>query len=275
MTKILLLSANPNDTISLELYREIHEISNEVRHAKFSNMFEFEPKVAVKWRDISELLSRYKPDIVHFSGHGNESAELIFEDERGISRPVSIKDIRTLFRALKDNIKCVVLNACYAEAQATEIADYIDCVIGISGEIDDTAAIGFSREFYRQLADGKDILTAYQLGCMHVAQGQELVKLISPRANSTQIIFVQSEKHNYSIISRFRGWSVQAIIILLIIGSVGAIGYLYKEGFSTGIDHIAIDSLPYTALAWEHALVPEEKGSPYTSFININLNHLL
>ena len=120
-------------------------VSNEVRHADFSDQFTFEAEASVKWSDISQLLRKHKPDILHFSGHGSEASELIFVNELGDSEPVKEKAIRTVFQHLKGNIKCVVLNACYSESQANEINEYVDCVIGTSNQITDREAIGFSR----------------------------------------------------------------------------------------------------------------------------------
>lgn len=70
-----------------------------------------------------------------------------------------------MFFALKESIFCVVLNACYSEQQAKAIANHIDCVIGMSKAISDAAAISFSTSFYQALGYGKDVKTAFNLGC--------------------------------------------------------------------------------------------------------------
>src|SRR4051794_34439370 len=55
-------------------------------------------------------------------------------------KSVSAFALNRLFGVLKDNIRVVVLNACYTRAQADAIADVIDCVIGMNAAIDDEAA---------------------------------------------------------------------------------------------------------------------------------------
>jgi len=98
--------------------------------------------------DIQSHLLRHKPDIVYFSGHGSATSEIILEDGNGNSHPVSSRALGQLFSVLKDNIRCVVLNACYTEQQAQIIAKHIDCVIGMSKVIGDQAAIKFATAFY-------------------------------------------------------------------------------------------------------------------------------
>lgn len=194
MTKILLLAANPKDISLLKLSQEIREIDREVHHAKFGDQFKFEPKVAVRLRDLSEYLDEVRPDIVHFSGHGNSASEIVLEDESGNSHPVSREAIKGIFSLLKGKIRCVVLNACYAESQADVLAEEIDCVVGMFGTINDKAAIEFAREFYRQLANGKDVGTAFKLGRTQIPNGQDVARLLAFKANPSKVVFTKKKQ---------------------------------------------------------------------------------
>ena len=118
--------------------------------------------------DLQNHLLRHQPDILHFSGHGSKANEIILEDEFGNSRPIPTHALSRLFSLLKDNIRCVVLNACYSEQQAQAIAEHIDCVIGMSKAISDTAAVSFATAFYQALGYGRDIETAFELGCTQI-----------------------------------------------------------------------------------------------------------
>ena len=62
-------------------------------------------------------------------------------------------------------MKCVVLNACYSEAQANAISQHIDYVVGMKKAIGDEAAIKFAVGFYDALGAGRDFETAYKFGC--------------------------------------------------------------------------------------------------------------
>jgi hypothetical protein len=61
-------------------------------------------------------------------------------------------------------IRVVVLNACYSEVQARAIVNEIDFVVGMSDSIGDDAARVFAAAFYRGLAFGKSVRTAFELG---------------------------------------------------------------------------------------------------------------
>jgi len=69
-----------------------------------------------------------------------------------------------MFQVLKDNIRCVVLNACFSNKQARAIAQYIDCVIGMSTSISDEAARKFSVAFYQAISSERSIRNAFDQG---------------------------------------------------------------------------------------------------------------
>jgi len=166
--KILFLAANPSDTARLRLDEEFHSIDRALRAAEFRDRFELESHWAVRVEDVQGLLLRHKPDIVHFSGHGSAQNGIILQGRSGASFSIPISVLGQLFSALKENIRCVVLNACFTEEQAHIIIRQIDYVIGTSVEISDTAAICFSKAFYQALGYGKDIQTAFELGCLEL-----------------------------------------------------------------------------------------------------------
>lgn len=119
--------------------------------------------------DVSLHFLEEKPDIVHFSGYGSRANQIYLLDERGkTSVPVGAKVLSMLFRALRDNIRCVVLNACFSEVQALIISKYVDCVVGMTRAIGDGAAIKFAQGFYRGLGNGRDVKTAFDLGCFQI-----------------------------------------------------------------------------------------------------------
>ena len=154
--KILFLAANPKDTSRLDLSSEVREIDESLRLSKFGNQFILEQSWAVRVKDLQDCLLRYQPTIVHFSGHGSSKGEIILQDNFDQYFPISSTSLSRLFSVLRDNIKCVVLNACYSEIQANAIAEHIECVVGMSKSIGDQAAISFAAAFYRALAYGRD-----------------------------------------------------------------------------------------------------------------------
>ena len=166
--KILFLAANPVDTPLLDLDEEVQAITKELNKEGIKDKFVFVEKRAVKTDDVSTYFLEEKPDIVHFSGHGSRASQIYLLDEKGKSVPLEAKVLGMLFKALKENIRCVVLNACFAEVQALVISKYIDCVIGMTRAIGDKAAIKFAQGFYRGLGNGTDVKTAFDLGCFQI-----------------------------------------------------------------------------------------------------------
>jgi hypothetical protein len=165
---VLFLAANPDGTTPLDLNTELNAIEDVLDSCKFRDRFNLEQRFELKPGDIAKMLLKYDPHIVHFSGHGSEAGEIILQDANGESRPVDASAISNLFSVLKGNIRCVVLNACYSKVQAKLISKYIDCVIGMSKAIGDEAAIQFAEGFYRGLGFGKDLETAFKLGCAEI-----------------------------------------------------------------------------------------------------------
>jgi len=194
--RILFLAANPHDTQPLRLDAEVRAIDQALQRAEFRNCFELRQHWAVQALDIQHHLLRHKPDIVHFSGHGGRASQIILEDISGNSRLVSTSTLRQLFSVLKDNIKCVVLNACYSEQQAEAISQSIGCVIGMSKAIGDEAAIAFAASFYQALGFGRDVRTAFDLGCVQISleglDDQDTPKLLANNVDPKSIVFARN-----------------------------------------------------------------------------------
>jgi hypothetical protein len=69
MIKILFLAANPLNTNRLRLDEEMRAIDAAVRQGDYRDQFDIHSHWAVRISDLQELLLRYQPDIVHFTGH--------------------------------------------------------------------------------------------------------------------------------------------------------------------------------------------------------------
>lgn len=162
--KVLILSANPLDTPQLRLDEEVHEITAKIRDSRYRDSIDLVSRWAVRPEDLLQLLNEIRPQIVHFCGHGSSSGELIVVDRAGAPKPISIEAIRSLFETMKDNIKIVILNACYSRTQAESIVNVIDCAIGMNTKIGDLAAITFAAAFYRAIGFGRSVQEAFNQG---------------------------------------------------------------------------------------------------------------
>jgi hypothetical protein len=185
VSKILFLAANPIGTNRLRLDEEVREIEEGLRRARRCQDFELVQKWAVRPLDIRRALLDESPNIIHFSGHGDASGSsapadgrkltpvgsvnspvghLIVEDDQGNPKPIEPKALANLFELFADGLDCVVLNACYSEAQAKAIAEFVPYVVGTNQAIGDRAAIEFAIGFYDGLGAGRPIEFAFKLG---------------------------------------------------------------------------------------------------------------
>ena len=163
MITILFLSANPENTDKLDLNRECNEINNEIRFAAGKDLFKIEQYHDISISEIRKQLLNYRPQIVHFSGHGSPRSELIFKNENGSIEVVPSIALARLFEILSKDISIVFLNACYSQDQAESIAKHVNCVIGMSRAISDKAAIKFAVSFYSTLGFGRSVKDAFDL----------------------------------------------------------------------------------------------------------------
>ena len=226
MIKVLFLAANPSNTSKLALDEEIRAIDVKIRGAKHRDRLELVSHWAVRLDDLSGLLMRHRPDIVHFSGHGSSSGAIVLAradatpsrdlvptstdvgKAAGLSgvpqQHVPPEALARLFHVLKENVRVVLLNACYSEAQAKAIVEEIDCAVGVSGPIRDEHAIAFAAEFYQALAYGKSVKDAFDLGVARllgegISDGNKQARLHAHKGvDPSKIILIESERRNES-----------------------------------------------------------------------------
>lgn len=162
--KILILTANPRDTDELRLGEEAREIAEGLELAQQRDNFEIITRWATRPADLQRALMKFKPAIVHFSGHGIGEQGLALEDNSGNLKLVSTEALSELFELFNGSVECVVLNACYSEVQAEAICQHIDYVVGMNQAVGDRTAIKFATGFYDALGAGFPIEKAFKLG---------------------------------------------------------------------------------------------------------------
>jgi len=194
IVRILFLGASPEDQQALRLDVEVREIDHALRQAEFRDRFELRQHLAVRPSDLQAALLRHRPHILQFSGHGSADG-ISLEDEAGQVRKIPGSVIARILAVFRNQIRCVVLNACYSRDQAEEIAKYIDCVVGMSSAIGDQAASSFSAAFYQTLAFGGSVETAFHLGCAQIdldglGEGST-PQLIALRKPADEIVFIE------------------------------------------------------------------------------------
>lgn len=162
---ILFLSANPVEGAYLKVDQEAKEIDHKLAEGRYRDHFQLVKEPGVSIDDIQYLLLERRPNIVHFSGHGEVDA-IYLQGPDGKAQKLSEQALSDLFEVVNrnGNISCVVLNACYSEEQAASISDHVDVVVGMSKAISDDGARGFASSFYQGLAFGSSVKDSFLLG---------------------------------------------------------------------------------------------------------------
>lgn len=163
MIRILFITANPGSYLKLDF--EYKQILLTLLKAKYGEEFSLTYVPNVSLAELQELLYINQPNIVHFACSGTKEGLLLENNgEPEMIAPDHLTEIFMINNSDK-KIGCVFLNACYSAKIAEAISKYIDCVVGMSGDITDEAAITFAQAFYLSLGYGRSIKEAFDVGC--------------------------------------------------------------------------------------------------------------
>jgi len=166
---VLFLAASPRNETRIRLDEEARDLKEAIRTVDDAKVnIRVTSEWAVRVNQIQASILNYRPEILHFSGHGASGA-LCFEDNQGNAADVSDQAFAELIELNRGYVRCVVLNACYSRSVTDLIKGYVDCVIGCESSIADDAAIAFTRAFYRALAHGESYEKAFRFGKNEVA----------------------------------------------------------------------------------------------------------
>lgn|GEM_PF-4695681 len=152
--RILFLASTP--FVSL-LEPEFSVLEESLIKASFGRQIDLIMKPIGSLEDLSRYIRENKPNIVHFSGHGNWKGSLYVD-----SRPIPLSFFADIFTDVKDDVQCVVLNGCYSAEQADEIAKHVPSVIGTTETVYEESAVKFAQQFYGHIGNGLDIPTAFR-----------------------------------------------------------------------------------------------------------------
>ncbi len=158
---VLFLAANPIDLGQLRLDEEARAIGEMIRKAKHRDAVKLESCWAVQPLDVLQALNEYQPTIVHFSGHGSDEDEIVFQDSHGNAKLVSKDAIVQTMMASSENIRLVFFNTCYSRNQAEAVVEHVEAAIGMKTSIGDKAARVFGAQFYSSIGFGLPVSKAF------------------------------------------------------------------------------------------------------------------
>jgi hypothetical protein len=180
--RILLFASNPLSTGRLAIEEEARAIAERLRLSRDRDAFDLITCWAVRPADLLQYLNQYRPHVVHFSGHGARTGELLLSAGDGTGRPVDAAALAELFRIMGDDVRVVLLNACYTDTQARAISRHVDFVIGTRAPVTDDEATVFAAAFYSALGFGRTVPQAFDQAkaslMVHGLTGHDIPELL-------------------------------------------------------------------------------------------------
>ena len=182
--RVLFLAANSVDTDRLRLDEEARAIQEMIRKSEFRDSIEFVTRWAARPLDLIQCTNEVKPMIVHFSGHGSETGELVFQGDDGCLKLVSPDSVSAVISTVADSVRLVFFNACFSEAQAADVVKHIPAAIGMRVSIGDDAARIFASQFYSAIGFGRSLDDAFR-------QAKAALMLENLREEETPVLLIK------------------------------------------------------------------------------------
>lgn len=193
---VLFLAANPVDQPALRLDEEVRSIGEMIRKSAHRDAVRLESRWAVRPLDVLQAINETLPRIVHFSGHGSDNDEIVFQDNAGQTKLVSKEAIVQTMAAASGEIQLVFFNTCYSRGQAESVVQHVAAAIGMNTTVGDEAARVFSAQFYSAIGFGLSIGRAFQqakaaLMLEGIPEDSTPELFVTPGLSAEEIVLVQ------------------------------------------------------------------------------------
>lgn len=165
-TRVLVLSANPADAHQLEIDVEVRSIRAGLHAAGQGQKFYILHCPAVRPADITREIQAFRPEIVHFAGHGlrgKTGLGIAVQDQLGGQQFLNSAILTKFFKFLSGHVRCVIWNSCNSAQLASQTSTHGPYTIGYETSISDQAAIQFAVEFYAAYGGGASLEASFEL----------------------------------------------------------------------------------------------------------------
>ncbi|MFD9422983.1 MULTISPECIES: hypothetical protein [unclassified Streptomyces] len=161
--RVLLLGAASDG--DLRVGREQQRIRAAVQSATHRDLIELDAHPAATADVFLDAMPRFRPHVVHFSGHSAQDLIFFEKDEDHFHEEVKVSAgaFARAIAAVDDKPLLVLLNSCHSAAQTATLIDTVPFAIGMSDSIDDVDAITYAARFYAAIAEGQSIQGAHRL----------------------------------------------------------------------------------------------------------------
>jgi CHAT domain-containing protein len=164
--RVLYLLANPASQLALRTDAEFRHVQEEVRGSKYRDKIDLIINPAADTRSMLRGINDYRPQVVHFSGHGGGKSIWLDDGKVNSSVGNAMKfDLLAETLAATDSPpKLLVLNACDTLTGAEELLKAVEVVIAMSASISDLGAATFATQFYAAIASAQSTAVALRQG---------------------------------------------------------------------------------------------------------------
>ncbi|MFS8104662.1 hypothetical protein LFM09_46925 [Lentzea alba] len=163
--RILMLGASPEG--DLRITREHSRIRKAVETSLHRDQVEFDLRLSATRQDLQEGIVKFRPHIVHFSGHGSEQL-ISFEDdvdEFHAGVVVTASAFASVCAATDDPPTLIVFNACHTASTADSLVErFAPAAVGMKDGIEDGDALAYAAALYSSIANGQSLLAAHAAG---------------------------------------------------------------------------------------------------------------
>ncbi len=171
---VLYLTASPDRDQPLRVDAEVRKVQEAIRGSVFRDKIKIEYRPAADLNSLLDGLNDLRPQIVHFSGHGNEGG--VATDTGKVRKPVtkmvSFDLLAKALNATDHPPQVVVLNSCNSSFAGKILVPIAKIVIAMQTSVTDVAATAFAQKFYAAIASGQSVNAAFK-------QGQIAVEAVS------------------------------------------------------------------------------------------------
>lgn len=209
--KVLYLASNPTESEYMNLHEEYVKI-NQVLSSYGREKILLEDIWDVTAIKFQKSILKYKPHIIHFTGHGeekniklqelshklginmNDGSGIVVDNGLSKKHVISSEALINTFKIISTivDIKLVMLSACHSENQAKGISLYIPYVIGMSKQIGFNSAILFSTTFYSSLLNNFTPEISFELA-------KNLLELYNLKDSNIPILYVNGKKYQSGV----------------------------------------------------------------------------
>ncbi|WP_230007199.1 CHAT domain-containing protein [Microbacterium sp. Bi128] len=160
---LILTSSGEGD---LRVGREVRQIRGAVQAAVLRDFVELDVRSAATPKDLLDGIIEFRPHVVHFSGHSNESF-VVFEEDTdahnpGIAIPAGV--FARAMAAVDTPPSLVIFNSCNSAEQAAQLVEgVVPFAIGMADSVEDGDAIRYAARFYGAIANGQSVGGAHEV----------------------------------------------------------------------------------------------------------------